>query len=487
MGRSSSARQLVISKQWAVGSKQLAVSGRQLQTPHGLLITAYRLPFTIFCLLLAVYCLLSAPGSQTVSAQGSAAEILQLVNQVRAEYGLPGYALDGRLAAAAQNHANWMAANGIYSHTGAAGSSPYDRAVASGYIGYVGENFVAGTDLTPQQAVTWWRNSASHFGNMVSPRYIHGGVGVAFGNDQIFYVLVIGNPSDAPPPAAERVSAVDVPSVVPLLPLSPPREDGSIVHTVQSGHSLWAISARYGVSLADIYLYNGLNEDSFIQPGDELLIRLAEGATPPPTPTPPATHRVREGESLWTIAVTYGIDLATILWLNGLPQEAVVHPGNEVVVRLLPGQTPPPTPTPQIAHIVKSGDTAWGIALLYGLSLEQLMAFNHMQPDAMLQVGQELIVRPPPATEIPTPIATLTPTETIATPEAAALVMQPLPTLTHTPMPTAVALVAPTATPSSDAGRPSWSWLLGVGAMVAAFGLTALAVVAVFVVRRDAT
>lgn len=479
MGRASFERQSVASKQWIADSQQLQTSYR---SPFA----TYRLSLTVFCLLLTGYFLLFVPGSQTVSAQGSAAEILQLVNQVRAEYGLPGYAPDGRLAAAAQNHANWMAANGIYSHTGAAGSSPYDRAVANGYIGYVGENFVAGTDLSAQQAVTWWRNSASHFSNMISPRYIHGGVGVAFGNDQIFYVLVIGNPSDAPPPAADRVSAVDVPSVVPLIQLSPPREDGSIVHSVQSGHSLWAIAARYGVSLADIYLFNGLNEDSFIQPGDELTIRLADGATPPPTPTPPATHLVREGESLWTIAVNYNIDLGTILWLNAMPQDAVVHPGNEVVVRLLPGQTPPPTPTPQIAHIVKSGDTAWGIALLYGLSLEQLMAFNNMQPDAMLQVGQELIVRPPPATEIPTPTPPLTPTETIATPEAAALVMQTLPTLTHTPAPTAVALVAPTATPLSGTGQPSWSWLLGVGAMVAAFGLTVLAVVAIFVIRRDA-
>lgn len=471
------------SEQQSAGSRRPALGSRQLNAN-------YRLPFTVFCLLLTTYCLLFAPGKQPVFAQGSAGEVLQLVNQVRAEFGLPAYAPDARLAAAAQNHANWMAANGIYSHTGAAGSSPYDRAVANGYIGFVGENFVAGTDLTPQQAVTWWRNSASHFGNMVSPRYIHGGVGVAFGNDQIFYVLVIGNPSDAPPPAAERVSAVDVPSVVPLLPLSPPREDGSIVHTVQAGHSLWAISARYGVSLADIYLYNGLNEDSLIQPGDELLIRLAEGATPPPTPTPPATHRVREGESLWTIAVTYGIDLATILWLNGLPQDAVVHPGNEVVVRLLPGQTPPPTPTPQMTHIVKSGDTAWGIALLYGLSLEQLMAFNNMQPDAMLQVGQELIIRPPIPTELPIPTPPLTSTQTIETPEPAeSLAMQLLPTRTHTPVPTAVALVTPTPNVStaSDAEQTNWSWLLGMGAMVAAFGLTALAVVAIVVIRREAT
>ncbi|MCZ7667847.1 MAG: hypothetical protein M5U34_11870 [Chloroflexi bacterium] len=45
----------------------------------------------------------------------------------------------------------------------------------------------------------------------------------------------------------------------------------------------------------EIMLYNGLTEDSVIQPGDELIIRLAEGAEPPPTPTPPVHHIVRAG------------------------------------------------------------------------------------------------------------------------------------------------------------------------------------------------
>jgi uncharacterized protein YkwD len=62
-----------------------------------------------------------------------------------------------------------MVANGIYSHTGAAGSTPYDRAVVNGYAGFVGENYVSGSQLTAQQGVTWWRNSPSHFNNMISP------------------------------------------------------------------------------------------------------------------------------------------------------------------------------------------------------------------------------------------------------------------------------------------------------------------------------
>jgi len=270
---------------------------------------------------------------------------------------------------------------------------------------------------------------------------------------------------------------VDVPFIVAPIELAQPNEDGSIVHTVLEGHTLWAIAARYEVSLADLYLFNALTEDSVINPGDKLTIRLADGQPPPPTPTPPATHIVREGESLWVIAAYYQTDLNTLLWLNGLPQDAVVHPGNEIKVRLLPGEAPPATPTPQLTHIVRSGDTAWGIALLYGLTLEQLAAFNNISPDTLLQIGQELLIRPPTVTPEPT----ITPTPS-ATPEAVSLALASTPS----PEPTAVAMIAPKATVEVNAeGGSNLGSIMGIGAMIAGVALTLLAGVAIMIMWRD--
>lgn len=412
-----------------------------------------------------------------VEAQGSPTnDILQLVNQVRAEYGLPPLSYNAALATAAQNHANFIALNAIYSHIGVNGSTWQDRAQAAGYTGHAGENLVGGTRLTPQQGVTWWRNSAVHFSNMLNPRWTEAGVGFAVGSGQNFYVMVFGTPNDAPPPR-EAQQVVDVPFIVAPIELAQPNEDGSIIHTVLEGHTLWAIAARYEVSLADLYLFNALTEDSVINPGDKLTIRLADGQPPPPTPTPPATHIVREGESLWVIAAYYQTDLDTLLWLNGLPQDAVVHPGNEIKVRLLPGEAPPATPTPQLTHIVRSGDTAWGIAMLYGLTLEQLAAFNNISPDALLQIGQELLIRPPTAT--PEPTTTPTPS---ATPEAVSLALAS----TRSPEPTAVAMIAPKTTVEVDAeGGSNLGSIMGIGAMIAGVALTLLAGVAIMIMWRD--
>ncbi|MFQ5419866.1 MAG: LysM peptidoglycan-binding domain-containing protein, partial [Anaerolineae bacterium] len=354
----------------------------------------------IFTLLLGM----ALTSTRPLAAQSRAQETFDLVNQVRAEHGLAPFQWNDTLARAAQWQANYIAANNLYSHTGENGTRPQDRANAVGYQGYVVENYVAGWQLTPQQGVTWWINSPVHYNTLISTRYYEAGMGYAFGNDQHWYVLVVGRRSDQPiaPPTTSQ-PATDPSALVIPITLSPPREDGSIVHEVQEGQTLWAIAARYEVRLDTLLLYNNLTDDSFIQPGDALLIRLGEGQEPPPTPTPPLTHVVREGETAWTIAARYGISLSDFFWYNGLDEDDFLQPGEVVTVQLAPGQTPPPTPTPQMSYSVQSGDTLLGIAVRFGLSLPDLLAYNGLTTETVLQPGDVLLLVPPATPTIPPP------------------------------------------------------------------------------------
>lgn len=414
----------------------------------------------------------------TGRASAQAGEIFQLVNQFRSSAGLAPFQWNDLLAVAAQNHANWMAATLTYSHTEDNGSTPQTRANAAGYVGYVVENIVGGTNLTPQQGLVWWQNSPPHLNTLVSTRHSQAGTGFAVGGGQNFYVLVVGQPSNAPSSTSPPTTIQpDAPSFVPLIAISPPDENGSIIHTVGQGHTLWAIAARYGVTVSEILYLNGLPEDALLVPGQQIFIRLGEGIPLPPTPTPRLTYTVRSGETLWTIAAMNHISVETLMWLNHIDEETILQPGQEIILNLAPGQAPPPTPTPQLAHIVQSGDTLWSVALQYGLTLEQLVALNGLSAEAVLNIGQELYIRPP---DTPTPEPTLPPSPATETPQAvlaaAITVLPPTLVATNTPLPTEV-MLEPSPTPQTltnslpPTTAPAWMVWVAVGLVVVAGGI----------------
>ncbi len=86
-----------------------------------------------------------------------------------------------------------------------------------------------------------------------------------------------------------------------------------------------------------------------------------------------------------------------------------------------PAWTPLPQPTPRPdgcrVHIVQPGDTLFGIALQYGIPVEDLERLNagSLGPNKMIWVGQEIVLSCPTAT--PTPQATPTP-EATPTPQS---------------------------------------------------------------------
>lgn len=74
-----------------------------------------------------------------------------------------------------------------------------------------------------------------------------------------------------------------------------------------------------------------------------------------------------------------------------------------------PSPTPMPTPTPRpdgaTVHIVKDGDTLFGIALAYGVDVDQIRKLNasSLGGNDMIWPGQELVISMPSQTPTPTP------------------------------------------------------------------------------------
>jgi LysM repeat protein len=81
--------------------------------------------------------------------------------------------------------------------------------------------------------------------------------------------------------------------------------------------------------------------------------------------------------------------------------EATVAPAAATAESLQPALLPPPMEQP-ITYVVRAGDTLFGIAAEYGVSVEDLMRANDLTDPNFLTLGQTLTI-PVPGTPLPTP------------------------------------------------------------------------------------
>jgi uncharacterized protein YkwD len=114
-------------------------------------------------------------------------QVVNIVNQRRAEIGLGALRVDPTLTALAQAHAADQASVDRMSHTGTDGSDPATRIIRSGYPARVwGENVAAG--YTDSEAVmVGWMDSPSHRANILDGVFRQIGVGLAFAPDGTAY------------------------------------------------------------------------------------------------------------------------------------------------------------------------------------------------------------------------------------------------------------------------------------------------------------
>ncbi len=130
--------------------------------------------------------------------------------------------------------------------------------------------------------------------------------------------------------------------------VEPPQE---VRHKVRSGETLSAIARKYGVPMSSVQQSNGIR-GTVIHPGDSLLI---------PSPAAGST--------------------ATLA--------ALAAPRDDITSQLPEHQKPTARKKPKV-HVVKSGDTLWGVSRKYGITVPALASANGLSSSAGLVAGARL-------------------------------------------------------------------------------------------------
>jgi membrane-bound lytic murein transglycosylase D len=181
------------------------------------------------------------------------------------------------------------------------------------------------------------------------------------------------------------------------------------VHTVEPGESRASIAGRYKVPEAFVDRMND-GKVAQLKPGDQLWVpagdvsqlRAGLGAD-----MERRVHRVRSGESLWSISRRYGMTVASLARMNHISTKAVLQPGQRLQVAGSGGSSGAASAsasasgssTPQVAaadgkvnYKVRRGDTLSGIARRFEVTVRELQAWNNMGRSTALRAGQLLTI-----------------------------------------------------------------------------------------------
>ena len=236
--------------------------------------------------LLLVFILCSFPTNSVVKAQvDSPYDLIATVNAMRASQGLAAYTVNSGLMSFAQEHADYMASIHTATHTHSDGTVAWEIGIQ--------ENIAMGTEGMIDSSFVVYQIWADYTHWHIMADYASGevGAGVTLGDDgMVYYVLnvrvgeevsyISPTQSTGSTGSSNTGNLTATPNLIASVVKSTPATDGSIIHTVGYGQSLWSIAIAYDVKIDQIRNLNGIAADSTtIFPGQDLLIQVGNPQT----------------------------------------------------------------------------------------------------------------------------------------------------------------------------------------------------------------
>ena len=108
----------------------------------------------------------------------------------------------------------------------------------------------------------------------------------------------------------------------------------SIKHTVSEGESIYTIAKKYNVAIDELKRLNNL-DGAKLKPGQSLsinaLVESSNSTAEKKTVKPKITHKVKSGESFYSLAKKYGCSVNDIKEWNSKPDNKL-NPGDKIII-----------------------------------------------------------------------------------------------------------------------------------------------------------
>ncbi len=260
-----------------------------------------KIKYFLFILFVTLFLATGLAPKDSVSARPptnitSPSQLIDTVNNLRLAYGLAPLPIHPILMQTAQSQADYMAATGIITHARPGGMTYTQQLLSLGFPlagdlslgGFRSENILSSYGPLVWNGVPDGWQDAQHMNTMLSGNFTHIGAGISQSGDSYYYavdtaaVTSSGQQQESAStimtsvPSGANESAGASQFMVPVT-VSTPRPDGTVIHKVQYGQSLWSIAIAYGTTIKSIQALNNMGADSTVYQGQELLVMT--GAT----------------------------------------------------------------------------------------------------------------------------------------------------------------------------------------------------------------
>ncbi len=162
-------------------------------------------------------------------------------------------------------------------------------------------------------------------------------------------------------------------------------------HKVQEGETISAIANMYNITVYELYRLNPEARDG-LYPGLVLMLPGSKAALAQQEQESRMkdqefrTHVVKKGETIYSLAQKYEISEETLKRYNKQLYSAELRTGEELKIPINNGKltldTQKPTETNR-KHVVKPKETIYGLASMYGITIEELKALNPELTDGL--------------------------------------------------------------------------------------------------------
>ncbi len=177
-------------------------------------------------------------------------------------------------------------------------------------------------------------------------------------------------------------------------------EGETITHTVVSGETLYSISKKYGVSENEILSLNP--ETKNLKAGSQITLPVKTEVVPV-MPDSVKTrsggnyfeHIIESGETLWGTARKYNVTEEELKALNPVLQtgfQAGVVIKIPLKEKLENTQAKPVNDDAFVKHIVVRGETLYGLAAKYELTIPEIKKFNPVLKSRNLVAGETILI-----------------------------------------------------------------------------------------------